>query len=182
MAKVLIAYGTTEGQTAKIARHLADRVVELGHETDAMLAGEAGETDPAGYDAVVIGASMHEGRYQGEVRRFIESHRAILEGMPGAFFSVSLGAVSDDPAERAEVEEAMRQFCSGCGWEPTLTCSLGGALRYTQYSWLKRKIMQHIAGKEGGPTDPTQDFEFTDWDEVDRFAEGFVTDAQLRQS
>jgi menaquinone-dependent protoporphyrinogen oxidase len=174
MVRVLIAYGTTEGQTAKIARRLADCVKRLGHEADVTLAGEAGDRDLADYDLVVVGASMHEGRYQREVRLFIESNRAALGSMPGAFFSVSLGAASDKPAEQAEVEQVMRQFCTDCGWEPTQTRSFAGALRYTQYSWLKRKIMQHIVAKEGGPIDPTQDFEFTDWDDVDRFAAEIV--------
>jgi len=170
MARVLIVYATTEGQTAKIAAHLADRIQELGHETDVRLAGDAGDCEPARYDAIVVGASMHEGRYQREAKRFIESHQAALASTPGAFFSVSLGAASNDPSEGAEVEQAMQEFVAGCGWQPAKLRSFAGALRYTQYSWLKRKIMQHIAAKEGGPTDPTRDVEFTNWEDVDRFA------------
>ncbi len=177
MSRVLIAYGTTEGQTAKIAGHIGERLKQLGHEATVVLASEAGDLELADFDAVIVGASLHEGRYQREVRRFIEAHRAVPDGMPGAFFSVSLGAVSDDPAERAEVEEAMQKFCSSCGWQPTVMRSFAGALRYTQYSWLKRKIMQHIVAKEGGPTDSTQDFEFTDWEDVSRFAEEIVATA-----
>ncbi len=36
------------------------------------------------------------------------------------------------------------------------------------------KIAQHIAAKEGGETDTSRDFEYTDWDEVTRFAESFA--------
>jgi menaquinone-dependent protoporphyrinogen oxidase len=177
MARILIVYATTEGQTAKIARHLADRIEQLGHEAEVTLAGEAGDRNLSDYDSVVVGASMHEGRYQREVKRFIETHQGALASMPGAFFSVSLGAVSENPAERAEVEQVMKKFVTDCGWQPEQTRSLAGALRYTQYSWLKRKIMQHIVAKEGGPTDPTQDVEFTDWADVGRFAEEIVAAA-----
>jgi hypothetical protein len=34
VAKALIVYGTTEGQTAKIAQHLADAGRKLGHGVD----------------------------------------------------------------------------------------------------------------------------------------------------
>ena len=177
MARVLITYGTTEGQTAKIARHIADRLRQLGHEPNVVLAGEAGDIDPAGYDSVIVGASMHEGHYQRDVRRFVESHRSALASVRSAFFSVSLGAVSADPDERAEIEAIMDKFCADCGWTPDDKRSFAGALRYTQYSWLKRKLMQQIVAKEGGPTDASQDFEFTDWDAVGRFAEEFVGSA-----
>ncbi|MDJ0929245.1 MAG: menaquinone-dependent protoporphyrinogen IX dehydrogenase [Gammaproteobacteria bacterium] len=174
MANILIVYGTTEGQTAKIAQHIGARLEQQGHEATSMLASDAMEMDLAGYDPVVVGASVHEGRYQKDVRQFVEAHQATLEPRRTAFFSVSLGAVSADPQERAEVDKLMQEFCSSCGWTPSLTRSFAGALRYTQYSWLKRQVMRHIVAKEGGPTDTTQDFEFTDWDDVSRFAEELV--------
>ncbi len=36
-------------------------------------------------------------------------------------------------------------------------------------------LMKHIAAKEGGETDTSRDFEYTDWDEVTRFAETFAS-------
>jgi menaquinone-dependent protoporphyrinogen oxidase len=48
-----------------------------------------------------------------------------------------------------------------------------GALKYTRYSWLKRMLMKHIAEKEGGDVDTSRDFEYTDWEQVTRFAERF---------
>ena len=34
MKKILITYGTTEGQTAKIAEFIADVIRDLGHEAE----------------------------------------------------------------------------------------------------------------------------------------------------
>lgn len=178
MATVLIAYGTTEGQTSKIAQHMAARLEQQGHKAQTVLAGDAIDKDLAAYDVVAVGASMHEGRYQREVRRFVKAHRAALEAARTAFFSVSLGAASDDPQEHARVETVIGEFCSGCDWTPTMTRSFAGALRYTQYSWLKRKAMLHIVTKEGGPTDTSQDFEYTNWDDVSRFADELVEPLQ----
>ena len=178
MASILIAYGTTEGQTAKIAQHIGARLEQLGHTAQTQLAGDVVDQDLDGFDVIAIGASMHEGRYQRDVRRFVKGHRAALGGKRTAFFSVSLGAASDDPNEQARVEKVMAEFCSNCDWTPTLTRSFAGALRYTQYSWLKRQIMLHIVAKEGGPTDASQDFEYTDWDAVSGFADDLVEPLQ----
>jgi menaquinone-dependent protoporphyrinogen IX oxidase len=41
---------------------------------------------------------------------------------------------------------------------------------------LKRALLRRIASHEGGPTDVAQDYELTDWSEVDRFAHSFFVD------
>ena len=174
MANILIVYGTTEGQTAKIAEHLADAGRRLGHTVDVRHAPDAtADVDPGGYDAVLIGASVHEGRYQRAVRDFVERHAEALSARPSAFFSVSLAAASRNAGERAAVERIAADFEAHAGWTPQRTASFAGALRYTQYSWLKRALMKYISGKEGGDTDTSRDFEYTDWGAVTRFAEGF---------
>jgi menaquinone-dependent protoporphyrinogen oxidase len=174
MAKILIVYGTTEGQTAKIAEHVADVGRRLGHEVVVGQAGEVDEAELPGCDAVIVGGSLHEGRYQRAVGDFLERNRATLRSLPGAFFSVSLGAASENAAERNEVRRIMSSFVEQSGWGPKFTESFAGALRYTRYSWLKRALMKHIAGKEGGDVDTSRDFEYTDWNQVTRFAESFI--------
>jgi menaquinone-dependent protoporphyrinogen oxidase len=67
----------------------------------------------------------------------------------------------------------MSEFTGALGWQPPLTASFAGALKYTQYSWLKRELMKHIAKKEGGATDTSQDHEYTDWNHVRDFAQRF---------
>jgi menaquinone-dependent protoporphyrinogen oxidase len=173
MAKVLIVYGTTEGQTAKIAQHIADAGRRLGHEVSVGHAPDVGDADLETFDAVIVGASLHEGRYQRAVRSFVDRHSPFLASRPSAFFSVSLAAASDDADERAEARRIADKFLSGAGWAPKEIGSFAGALKYTQYSWLKRMVMKSIAAKEGGDVDTSQDFEYTDWGEVTRFAETF---------
>jgi menaquinone-dependent protoporphyrinogen oxidase len=181
MANVLIVYGTTEGQTAKVAQHIGDVGRRLGHDVDVLHAPEVTEDAVANrYDAVIVGASVHEGRYQRAVRNFVERNKELLASRPSAFFSVSLAAASRNPAERAHVERIAADFETRTNWRPSHTVSFAGALRYTQYSWLKRMLMKQISGKEGGDTDTSRDFEYTDWDEVTRFAEGFLGELPAR--
>ncbi len=175
MSRVLIVYGTTEGQTAKIAQHIGDAIARLGHDVIVRHAPEADDAEVAGHDAVVVGGSLHEGRYQRAVRDFVERHGARLASVPSAFFCVSLAAASRDADERAEPVRVARELAARGGWTPATIASFAGALKYTQYSWLKRMLMKHIAAKEGGETDTSRDFEYTDWDEVTRFAETFAS-------
>jgi menaquinone-dependent protoporphyrinogen oxidase len=52
----------------------------------------------------------------------------------------------------------------------------GGALVYRQYGFFKRLMMKKIVSdKPGGlSTDTSRDHEYTDWDQVARFAEDFL--------
>ena len=182
MANVLIVYGTTEGQTAKIAQHIGDAGRRLGHDVVVRHAPDVTGPDLDRQDAIIVGGSLHEGRYQRSVRRFVEQHKPALASRPSAFFSVSLAAASRNQDERAEARRIAADFVAGTGWAPKRIESFAGALRYTQYSWLKRMLMKHISEKEHGDTDTSRDFEYTDWDEVTRFAEGFFDDATRPQS
>ena len=51
MAKVFIPYGTTEGQTAKIAEYIADVLRDHGHEADPVDINESPDRVPAGTTA-----------------------------------------------------------------------------------------------------------------------------------
>jgi len=175
MAKVLMVYGTTEGQTAKIAQHIADAGRRLGHGVDVVHAPELDEdqAESGAYDGAIVGASVHEGHYQKAVKQFVEGHREWLAARPSAFFSVSMAAASQSPEELAEIERIMAAFAAETGWTPTTTESIAGALKYTEYNWLKRMIMKQISKQHGGETDTSRDYEYTDWKQVDGFAERF---------
>lgn len=172
MTRALVVYGTTEGQTAKIAQHIADAGRRLGHTVDVL---HGADLPPAfalaPYDVVVIGASVHEGRHQAYIRDFVQRHRVSLDAKPNAFFQVCLTSVSGDDRHRQQAQEVIDRFVADTGWVPRRTASFAGALRYTQYSWLKRMLLRAIARQEGGATDTSRDHEYTDWAQVTAFAE-----------
>jgi menaquinone-dependent protoporphyrinogen oxidase len=176
MSKLLIAYGTTEGHTAKIAQHIAAAARRLGHEVDVVQASElAPGASLDAYAGVIVGASVHEGRYQAAVVHFLERQRVALATRPSAFFSVSLAAAGRSPEDAAEIHGMIAQLAERTGWKPVLSAIFAGALKYTEYSWLKRVVMKHISGQKGGDTDTSRDFEYTDWNQVTDFAEQFCT-------
>ncbi|HEX6874695.1 MAG TPA: flavodoxin domain-containing protein [Nocardioidaceae bacterium] len=172
MAKVLIPYGTTEGQTAKIAEVIADVIHDAGHEADAVDIKSLSDTVPGGYDAVIVGASIHMGKHDKHVVQFVQKNHDALERLPSAFFSVSLAAHGDPQ----EAEGYVDQFEDESGWRPGQIALFGGALLYTHYGFIKRRMMKKIARDKPGDLglDTSRDYVYTEWDAVKRFAEHFA--------
>jgi menaquinone-dependent protoporphyrinogen oxidase len=170
---ILVVYGSTEGQTRKIARFMKDVLTNAGN--DVTIA-DASDEPPAlkDYDAILIGASIHIHKYQSAVRHYITRHVPELNKMPGAFFSVCLAVASDLDEEHREAQKITKDFLEQTGWKPLMTTQIAGALKYTQYDFFKRLIMKMIAKKEGRSTDTSQDYEYTDWDEVKKFVNEFA--------
>jgi len=171
MAKILIPYGTTEGQTARIADYIADVLHAHGHEADTLDLKHAEHDLPEGYDGVIVGASIHAGKHEGYVADFVRRNRTALETLPAALFSVSLSAHGDPE----EAEKRVAEFEDGTGWHPATVALFGGALLYTHYGFLKRMMMKKIVSSQGSAdTDTGRDYIYTEWDGVRRFAEEFV--------
>ena len=174
MTKILIPYGTAEGQTAKIAEFIADVIRGHGDEVEAVDIREVRDATPVGYDGVIVGASIHMGKHDRHVVDFVRKNHDMLERLPSAFFSVSLAAHGD--AE--EAEDYVEQFEQETGWRPAKIALFGGALLYTHYGFVKRHMMKRIARDKPGHlgTDISRDYVYTEWDGVKRFAEDFLTD------
>ena len=172
MSRVLIPYGTTEGQTARIADVIAEALRERGHEADHVDVKSLADTIPDGYDGVVIGASIHMGKHDKHVVRFVQKNLDTLSRLPSAFFSVSLAAHGD----RQEADGYVDQFDEETGWHPDKVALFGGALLYTQYGFIKRHMMKKIAHDKPGNLglDLSRDYVYTEWDAVKRFAEHFA--------
>jgi len=175
MIRVLIPYGTSEGHTARIAEYLADVIRHRGHEAYPVEIKRSDTLEPSGYDAVMVGASVHGGKHQRSVRNFVKKNRQALERLPSAFFSVSLAAQEDTEGARKEVERYLENFVQQTGWRPRMIRVFAGALLYTQYGFVTRWIMRKIAREKGSlDLDTSRDYEYTDWQGVKRFAEQFL--------
>ncbi len=174
MQRVLVLYGTTEGQTRKIAGFVADRLRASDREVSLIDAAAVPEgLDPAAFDVVIVAASVHVGSYQSAVVHFVRTHVAAIAAKPNAFLSVSLAAMAPDGSDRQGLEDCVAKFCHATGWTPQRVEHVAGAFLYTQHDFFKRLAMKYIARSKGGPTDTSRDFEYTDWDALGRFADAF---------
>jgi menaquinone-dependent protoporphyrinogen oxidase len=177
MSKILVAYGTSEGQTAKIAEQLAGFIRARGH--DAFTVDISREAPaPAGYHGVVIGASVHQGKHQRWVVDYVKRNHPALEHLPSAFFSVSLAIADGTEKGRLEAEGYVETFVKETGWYPEKVGLFAGALVYTKYNFLLRWVMRRIARSKGSrDLDTRRDYLYTDMDAVQRFAEEFLASA-----
>ncbi len=182
MKSVLVVYGTTEGQTRKIADSIANALKARGVEVEVVdsAAERAALVEPI-YAAAIVCGSLHRHRYQASLVRFVKDNRAWLAGIPAAFVSVSLTAARKDDRTRGELREIAEAFFRKAGWTPAITQQVAGALQYSKYAYFKRLIMKLIAKQQGGNTDTSRDHEYTDWDALTRFVESFLAAVPLQK-
>jgi len=173
VARILLLYSSVYGQARKICERLQSQVMAQGHQAELMPLGGGG-ANPADYDGIVIGASIRHGKHNPAVLEFIHRNRALLESRPSAFFSVSL--VARKPAKNtAETNPYVKAFIARSPWKPKLVGVFGGVLDYQRYGLFDRYVIQFIMRINKGPTDLHTAVEFTNWNEVDRFAGRIAT-------
>jgi menaquinone-dependent protoporphyrinogen oxidase len=176
MIKISIIYGTSEGQTRKIAEYMASIIEQKGHTAVLVdCARVSSSFSIEDYDAALIGASMHVGRFQDSVREFVRSHLEQLKRIPSAFFSVSLTAASRKAKDRAQVRQSVTAFQKETGWRPNQVACIAGAIRHNRYGIAKRWIIKKIAKKINANSDSNRDHEYTNWEAVRSFIEDFLS-------
>lgn len=171
---VLVLYASIEGQTRKIAEHVA-RALELsGQQVVLGDVRDPGFAVPARFEGAVLCAPIHMGRYPEPFAQFMVDWKDALQSIPCAFVSVSLAIRSENEDEREEARNYPKRLMRKTGWLPADIHHAAGALKYLEYDFFKRWIMRRIAKAEGGPVDTSHDYELTDWKALDAFLEGFV--------
>ena len=171
LRRVLVIYGTSYGQTEKIAIRIAAGLERRGFEVELC---NAAISKPhlklEEYAGVLVGSSIIARGHQRPIKDFIRDHVATLNIVPSAFFQVSASAGSASPHARAAAQQILQDFIADQGWMPILSASLPGAINYTKYSLLLKWYMKRASARNGGSTDTSRDHEYTDWAEVERFA------------
>lgn len=173
---ILLLYTTKEGQTEKIAQFMADALRQHGHRATTQLADQIPKDfNTDSFDAAIIGGSVHMGRFPGSLKKFIIEYTNWLNEIPSAFFTVCMAIHSVHEKERIAAKSIGSDFIHKTRWRPNLMETFAGAVKYTQYGFITRKIMQNISKKEGGNTDTSRDHEYTDWETVTKFTDQFLS-------
>jgi menaquinone-dependent protoporphyrinogen oxidase len=168
--RIAAIYGSNYGQAEQVVRRIAEILQTAGHDVR-IFPGNRLRPDftLAEFDAVVVGASIILGRYQGYIRRFVRRHAEELNRLPSAFVSINGHTPESSPEWRHAARGYVDRFQEATGWQPAQVAMFAGALRYTRYGPLTRWIMKQISRRTGGPTDTSRDYEATDWAAVHRF-------------
>jgi menaquinone-dependent protoporphyrinogen oxidase len=185
--RIGVFYATREGQTQRIAEHVAADLRRRGFEVEISNVRKERAIRLDGFSAAVIAASVHVDRHESEMVKFVKQHRAELEALPAALLSVSLSEAGAEranatPEQRAQAVAAVHtlidKFLRKTGWHPKRVKPVAGAPLYTRYNPLIRFVMKQIVKRAGGDTDTSRDYEYTDWVALDRFVEEFVGEIQ----
>ena len=176
---ILIAYGSIEGQTHKIAKACEERLAARGHSVELREAArEAGTIAMDAFDACLIAAPVHQQRHPDDVINFVLAHAAALEATRCAFISVSLSAAF--PEGREEAESYIQRFLDRTGLQPISTHTAAGAIRYREYDFFQEQILRHVVLKNRAPDEISGDHEFTDWQALNDFVDAFAKAAEER--
>ncbi|MDX3748212.1 flavodoxin domain-containing protein [Streptomyces sp. AK08-02] len=141
-SSVLVAYGTTNGSTARIAEAVARVLREDGLTVDVLPARSV--VSVASYEAVVVGGGVYAGRWQKDARRFLRHHRRALAGRPLWLFSsgpLDASASERDIPPVPGVKRAMIRL------DAKEHVTFGGCLEEGAKGFIARKIIS--SGKGG---------------------------------
>ena len=160
---VLIAYGTVEGQTGKIAQFIETLLVDRGEEV--CLFDTSSRTEVADFDdlkKVILAASVHEGRHPKDFEVFLTSHQEQLDARKTLFLSVSLSAAF--PEGHAEAQAYADEMKMRTELDPDAEMLVAGAVKTRRYDYYATQVLKHVVLRGRNYDPAVQDHEFTDWD------------------
>ena len=64
----------------------------------------------------------------------------------------------------------MKKFLELSNWEPSILGVFAGRIDYPSYKFIDKQMIRLIMFITKGPTDTSREYEFTDWDEVEKFS------------
>lgn len=156
-----------DGHSLRIAARILAR---LGLPETAMqrLGAEPPALDPA--RPVLLVVAVRYGNHLAEGEALLKAHAALPARPPLALVSVNLTARK--PNKQTATESAyLKKSIKAHGLEPVAARAFAGKLDYPRYKWSDRQLIRFIMWVTGGPTGGTEVIEYTDWDDVDRFAD-----------
>lgn len=169
-----IWYRSHDGQTEKVAHRIGERLRQLGERwTVTVEPIGTGKQEPIWPTptAMVVGASVHGGRFDGAVARFVERQRDVLGATVSAFFGLSLSEADRDEEVRGEARRLIDEWLKEARWAPDEVASIAGATPFSRYGRVKSWVMKRIIAGRDPEAEPGQDREYTDWEAVDAFAD-----------
>ncbi len=174
-ARVVLYYATRDGQSRRIAEHIARRLGEAGTSVPALdlAAAPPAPSDLAAAAVVVLVAAVRYGRHLPEADRFLAVYRSLRSPPPLALASVNLTARKPGKTTVAG-NTYLRKIIARHRLAPAVAVAFAGRLDYRRYGWRDRWIIRFIMLLTGGPTDPSACVEYTSWGAVDDFAARIV--------
>lgn len=161
--KLFVGYASQEGQSRKIARHIADFAFDTGHSVELQAVAANDDVQLDRFDAVILIAPIHAGHYPKPLSQFVAARAETLNRMQARLVSVSLAAAGHDAEEWRSLEQIANDFGRATRWKPTDTKQVAGAYMPSRYDILTRFIMRRIVSQKDPEANLGADKEYTDW-------------------
>tara|TARA_B100001113_G_scaffold303299_1_gene263145 strand:- start:1265 stop:1783 length:519 start_codon:yes stop_codon:yes gene_type:complete len=165
--KSLILYSTTDGHTKKISEFI--KLNSKKNNFQILPIDETYNISLADYDLIVIGASIRYGNHNPKVFKFIKQNIEVLKKAKNAFFSVNVVARKEGK-NTPDTNPYIRKFIKRSNWAPMKLGVFAGKVDYPNYNFINKAIIRFIMFITKGPTDTSQSYEFTNWDDIKSFA------------
>lgn len=170
-ASLQLYYATHDGQTRRIAMHIADRLGERGIH---VMPQDLGIVRPqpqtlSRASLLVLIAAVRYGRHLAEAEQALKTYTGLTSRPPLVLASVNLSARKPGK-DTPEGNAYLRKLIARHSLQPAAAAAIAGRLDYPRYTWWDRQIIRFIMRLTGGPTDPAATVEYTDWDAVNALA------------
>lgn len=161
-------YSTTDNYTIKICNRIK-KIIEQNDNMVTLLSIDAEDINLSQFDSIIIGASIRYGKHNKKVYEFIHANQEVLEKKENAFFSVNI--VARKPHKNTpETNPYLIKFLKQITWRPKKLAVFAGKLDYQKYGVFDRQMIRFIMWLTKGDTNPNSVIEYTNWEEVDKFA------------
>ena len=166
--KILILYSSIDGHTKKICSFISNKlkqnhiieINEINNDKDFKL---------YLYDFIIIGASIRYGTYRKLFLKFINENHIELQKSKTAFFSVNIVARKSEK-NSINTNPYIKKFLKLSKWTPNIIEVFAGKLDYPKYNFFNKNIIKFIMWITNGPTNTDTVVEFTNWNDVEKFA------------
>jgi menaquinone-dependent protoporphyrinogen oxidase len=171
-SKVLVAFGTKYGSTARVAEEIASALRQKGYQADVLDLRSGEDGDPGTYDLVIVGSSIIGGAWSPAAEEFLDRHRDALSTRRVALFACC-GDVMFDPdhleahRQRYLVNVAARAgIASPCGLG-----LFGGVLDFGRYGFLLKPFLNgRRQNLERRGVDLSKPYDLRDWETIREWA------------
>ena len=168
MSGTLIIYSSTDGHTKTICLKILNSLKDPDL-VNIIPLDEVETFDLSKYNKIIIGASIRYGKHNSKVINFVKKNIKLLNLKKTAFFSVNVVARKLGK-NLPNTNPYVIKFLRDTNWKPNKVGVFAGKVDYPNYNFINRNVIRFIMMITKGPTDTKISYEFTDWDNVKKFA------------
>ncbi|MBU2712656.1 menaquinone-dependent protoporphyrinogen IX dehydrogenase [Zooshikella harenae] len=172
MKPVLLLYYSHDGQTEKIMQFIAQQISCQLPVSTVELTNRDESINLAGYSAVLIAGGVRYGGHPKALTTWINKHSHLLTTKPTGLISVNLTARKPN-RNQIDSNPYIKKWLLELNLRPDTVAVFAGALQYSKYSFLDKLLVKLIMKMTEGPTDTRQDYEFTNWQQIEEFSKNF---------